>query len=74
MTTCCCRCWLKKTLASFCAWRAGEVSGLKYVAGRVKALSTLNWGSRGVTAGETSGVNAIYRHACEFPMRSNAKP
>jgi hypothetical protein len=46
---------------SFWACRAGEVRGLKYAPGTVYCASTGKWASRGVTAGETSGVKAIYR-------------
>lgn len=41
------------------AWSAGEVSGLKYAFGTAKGWSTGNWLSKGVTAGETSGVKDI---------------
>lgn len=43
---------------SVCACSAGEVRGLKYAPGTVYAASTGKLGSRGVTAGETSGVKA----------------
>lgn len=43
------------------ACSAGEVSGLKYALGTVKAWSMGNWLSRGVTAGDTKGVNDIWR-------------
>jgi hypothetical protein len=42
------------------AWSAGEVRGLKYAPGTVNVSFMLKWGSSGVTAGDTSGVKAIF--------------
>lgn len=49
---------------SLCAWRAGELRGLKYAPGTVYS-GMLKCASRGVTAGETSGVKAIYALSVE---------
>lgn len=46
---------------SFCACNAGDVKGLKYAPGTVYWLSTGKCESRGVTAGDTRGVNDICR-------------
>jgi hypothetical protein len=57
---------------SLCAWRAGELRGLKYAPGTVYS-GMLKCASRGVTAGDTSGVKAIYalsvRHDLAHGMR-----
>lgn len=44
---------------SFCACNAGEVKGEKYAPGTVYWVSTGKCESRGVTAGDTNGVNDI---------------
>lgn len=49
---------------SFCACRAGELRGLKYAPGIVYS-GILKCASRGVTAGETNGVKAIYDMSVE---------
>ena len=62
---------------SFCACRAGELKGLKYAPGTVYS-GILKWASRGVTAGETSGVKAIcldksavYATSCLFQRQTS---
>lgn len=49
----------KPRRVSFCACKAGDVRGLKYAPGTVNCVSTGKWASKGVTAGDTSGVKAI---------------
>lgn len=51
--------WSYAEACSFCACRAGELKGLKYAPGTVYS-GMLKCASRGVTAGDTSGVKAIY--------------